>query len=84
VLISSRTQTFHPEVFTNVGIDPLKCRLLVVKSTQHFYASFSPIASEVIYIAAPGTVVPDFKNIPYKRAGLHRWPMVDDPFFDEG
>jgi len=84
VLISSRTQTFSPEVFTNVGIDPLKKRLLVVKSTQHFYAGFAPIASEVIYVAAPGTVIPDFKNIPYQRAGRLRWPMVENPFMVEG
>jgi microcystin degradation protein MlrC len=82
VLISSRTQTFTPEVFTNVGIDPMERRLLVVKSTQHFYAKFSPIASEVIYVAAPGAIVPDFKNIPYRRAG-RLWPKVENPFATE-
>ncbi len=82
VLISSRTQTFTPEVFTNVGIDPMQKRLLVVKSTQHFYAKFSPIASEVIYVAAPGAIAPDFKNIPYQRAG-RLWPKYANPFAAE-
>ncbi|MCC6803647.1 MAG: M81 family metallopeptidase [Anaerolineae bacterium] len=79
VLISTRTQTFSPHVFTNVGIDPGTRKILIVKSTQHFYARFAPIASEVIYVAAPGAVAPDFKSIPYQVASRHRYPMVDDP-----
>lgn len=79
VLISTRTQTFSPHVFTNVGIDPATRKMLIVKSTQHFYARFAPIASEVTYVAAPGAVAPDFKAIPYVVASRHRYPMVDDP-----
>jgi microcystin degradation protein MlrC len=77
VLISTRTQTFSPDVFTNVGIDPTKKSILIVKSTQHFYARFSPIASEVIYCSAPGAVAPTFATIPYQVASLKRWPMTD-------
>lgn len=79
VLISLRTQTFSPEVFTNVGIDPLTRRMLIVKSTQHFYARFAPIASQVIYIAAPGAVLPDFKGIPYRYADRNKYPIVQNP-----
>lgn len=79
VLISLRTQTFSPEVFTNLGIDPTKRQLVIVKSTQHFYGRFAPIAAEVLYIAAPGAVVPDFKNIPYKFADTNKYPLVADP-----
>jgi microcystin degradation protein MlrC len=77
VLISTRVQTFSPDVFTNVGIDPTKKSILIVKSTQHFYARFAPIASEVIYCAAPGAVAPTFKDTPYQVASLKRWPMTD-------
>lgn len=79
VLISTRTQTFSPEVFTNVGIDPLNKKILVVKSIQHFYARFAPIAAHVLYIAAPGTCLPDFTAIPYQIASRNRWPMTQDP-----
>ncbi len=79
VLYSNRTQTFSPEVFTNVGIDPASRRILVVKSTQHFYARFAPIASQVIYVSAPGTTAPDFKSIPYEIASKDRYPMIDNP-----
>ena len=79
VLISTRTQTFSPDVFTNVGIDPKSKKMLIVKSTQHFYARFAPIATEVIYASAPGTVAPTFTQIPYQVASRHRYPMVDNP-----
>jgi microcystin degradation protein MlrC len=79
VLISNRTQTFSPEVFTNLGIDPTKRRLVIVKSTQHFYGRFAPIAAEVLYISGPGAVQPDFKHIPYKHADTNQYPLVDNP-----
>ncbi len=78
-LISLRTQVFSPELFTNLGIDVTKRRLVIVKSTQHFYGRFSPIAAEVLYISATGAVQPDFKNIPYKYADTHKYPIVADP-----
>jgi microcystin degradation protein MlrC len=80
IVNSIRRQVFSPQVFSNFGIDPRKKRLLVVKSAQHFYAAFSPIASEIIYMAAPGAVAPRFKEIPYKRVSLNKYPWVDDPF----
>lgn len=83
VLNTLRTQTFSPDCFTRLGIDPLQKRLLVVKSSQHFYAAFAPLAAEVLYVAAPGAIVPDFHRIPYRRAGRHKWPFVDDPFAGE-
>lgn len=76
VAISHRTQTFSPEVFTNVGIDPTQKKILVVKSMQHFYAGFEPIAAKVIYTIAPGALVPDFKQLPYKKANRAIWPLA--------
>jgi microcystin degradation protein MlrC len=75
VLISRRTQTFSPHVFSNVGIDPLKKQILVVKSMQHFYAGFAPIAAKILYVAAPGSLVPNFKLLPYRKARRDIWPL---------
>lgn len=79
VLISTRTQTFDPAVFTNVGIDPKAKKILLIKSTQHFYDRFSKIAAQVIYVSAPGAVAPTFATIDYKVASLDRWPMTEHP-----
>ncbi len=80
IINTKRIQVFSPDVFTHFGIDPRKKRLLVVKSANHFYAGFAPIASEIIYMAAPGAVAPRFTEIPYERVDLHKYPWVDDPF----
>lgn len=73
-----RTQTFHPEAFTAMGVDLAACHMVVVKSSQHFYAGFSPIASEVIYVATPGSITPDFTIIPYTKRERNYWPVVED------
>jgi len=75
VLISHRTQTFSPHVFSNVGIDPTQKKVLVVKSMQHFYAGFAPIAKRIIHVSTPGTLVPDMAQIPFERARRDLWPM---------
>lgn len=77
IVNSKRSQVFGTEVFTRFGIDPLQRRLLVVKSMQHFHAAYAPIASEVIYMAAPGAVAPRFKEIPYQRVDLNKYPWVE-------
>jgi microcystin degradation protein MlrC len=84
IVNSLRRQVFSPQVFSDLGVDPRKKRLLVVKSAQHFYAAYAPIASEIIYMAAPGAVAPRFKEIPYQRADLNKYPWVDDPFAGDG
>ena len=80
IVSSRRVQPFSPDVFTNFGIDVASKRILVVKSAQHFYAGFAPIASEIVYMAAPGAVAPRYTEIPFKRVDLHKYPWVDDPF----
>ncbi len=75
-----RTQTFHPEAFTQLGIDLEAMRIVVVKSSQHFYAGFAPIAAEVIHMATPGAIAPDFAAIPFTRRKGDYWPKVEDPF----
>lgn len=80
IVNSKRTQTFGTDVFTNFGIDLDQKKVIVVKSTQHFYAAYGPFASEVIYMAAPGAIAPIFTDIPYERVDMNKYPWIDDPF----
>ncbi len=79
VLITSRTQTYEPDIFSNLGIDFSAKRMLLVKSTNHFHAGFQPIASEIVYIAAPTSYPTDPATTPYRKASLELWPRVTDP-----
>jgi microcystin degradation protein MlrC len=75
VLISNRTQALGLELFTNLGIDPTKKKLVVVKSTNHFMAAFGPIAKKVIYIDSDGPLSRDYRKIPYTKVTRPIWPL---------
>lgn len=80
VLTSKRSQTFHPDGFQQLGIDLAGYRGIVVKSIQHFYAGFAPLASRVVYVGADGAIPPDFGAIPFTRFTDPYWPRTEDPF----
>ena len=80
VVNDHRTQTFHPEAFTGLGIDLAEKRIVCVKSSQHFHAGFAPIASEVIHVATPGSITPDYASIPYTKRKPNYWPRMENPF----
>ncbi len=83
ILNSTRAQSFDPSLFSVMGIDPSTKKILVIKSTNHFYASFSKIASQILYCSA-GTPYPNNPaRTPYRRARKDIWPMVADPFAEE-
>ncbi len=82
ILNTTRRQVFGVDCLTNMGIDPLQKRIIVVKSSQHFYASFAPIAAEVLYCVASGTLIMNVKEIPYQRIDKNKWPLVGNPFAD--
>lgn len=80
VINSVRTQTFHPDAYTQFAIAIADYRVVVVKSAQHFHAGFAPVADRILYLSAPGTVSPDFLHIALPAAGRPLWPQVADPF----
>jgi len=83
ILNTVRVQSYDPSLFTAMGIDPTARHILVVKSTNHFYAAFSQIAAEVLYCSA-GTPYPSNPAVtPYRRARRDIWPMIDNPHGSE-
>ncbi|MFT7771782.1 M81 family metallopeptidase [Roseateles sp.] len=75
VLNSIRQQVFSPECFTELGIDPVARRLVVVKSTQHFRSGFDAMAAAVVYADAPGSLQSDLGRLPYKHLPRPVWPL---------
>lgn len=80
LLVTHRTQVFHPEGFATVGLDVTQRKLVVVKSTQHFHAGFAPIARAILYCAAPGALGRDFAAMPYTKLTRPWWPKDANPF----
>ncbi|MDB5945415.1 MAG: hypothetical protein JWQ33_441 [Ramlibacter sp.] len=77
VLCSLRNQAMDTDVFTQLGCDLSKKAIVVVKSAQHFHASFAKVASKVIYVGAPGAATPHTPTLPYTKIRRPRWPLDD-------
>lgn len=75
VLISVRNQAMGTDLFTNLGVELAAKKIVVVKSSQHFYASFSKVAKKVIYVGAPGAVTLDLRTLPYRKIRRPKWPI---------
>ncbi|MBL0089678.1 MAG: M81 family metallopeptidase [Ideonella sp.] len=75
VLNSIRNQAIGRDLFTQLGCDLAACRVVVVKSSQHFQADYAKVASQVLYAAAPGSVTADLNQLPYRRVKRPKWPL---------
>ncbi len=80
VLITTRTQALGRDLFSGLGIDPERRRILIVKSFTHFNAAFRPIARTVLYTGGPGPLTLDVRQVPYTKVARPLWPLVGDPF----
>ena len=63
------------DLFTQLGCDLASKKIIVVKSSQHFYASYSKVARHVIYVGAPGAVTLDLTTLPYTKIRRPKWPI---------
>jgi microcystin degradation protein MlrC len=75
VLISTRAQAMGTDLFSNFGIDPKQRKILVVKSTQHFYAAFSQIAAQTLYAESDGALPRDVRKLPWSKVQRPIWPL---------
>ena len=78
VLNTVRAQTFSPDAFTQLGIDPADKRYVVVKSMNHFRAGFAPLARRIIYLSAPGAIDVNYRRLPYRRVIRPIYPLDDN------
>jgi len=72
-----RQQPFTPDGLAACGLDPWSKRILVLKSSHHFYAGFHGQAADIIYCDAPGTLNSDIRRLPFRRIKRPLWPLDD-------
>jgi microcystin degradation protein MlrC len=80
VLTTRRRQAFGTDLFGNLGIDLAAKKIVVVKSTNHFYASFAPIAKEVLYVDSGGPLPRDLRALAFRKIERPKWPFNENPF----
>ncbi len=66
-VVSGKMQLLDRELLRTVGIHPEKMKIVVAKSSNHFRADFTPIASQVIVAKAPGPMAADPGDLPWKK-----------------
>ncbi|MEO0463605.1 MAG: M81 family metallopeptidase [Pseudomonadota bacterium] len=70
-----RQQPFSPEVFSEHGLDAQSLDIIVLKSTNHFYGCFAPIAQDILYCDATGAASEDLTQLPYQHLRRPVWPI---------
>ena len=66
-LVSGKAQLLDREMLRMVGIQPEAMRIIVCKSSNHFRADFTPIASRVLVAKAAGPMAADPADLPWRK-----------------
>ena len=77
ILIGRRTQAFGTELFTQLGLDPLSYRVMVLKSAQHFAGAYGPLASLIVSADTGGCCPQDPAKHTYTKLKRPLWPLDD-------
>lgn len=82
VIASRKCQAADQEMFRHLGVEPIRQRLVALKSSVHFRADFEPIAREVLVVRSPGPALADPADFAWTRLrpGLRLRPL--GPRFD--
>ena len=79
ILNTNRCQTFSTDVFTQLGVKISNKKILIIKSTNHFYNSFFPVVSNIIYASVNGIYPNNPKKNKYLKLKRKIWPVVSSP-----
>jgi microcystin degradation protein MlrC len=76
ILVAERSaMTVDPELFRSHGIDPLYCKIVVVKSPNGFRAAYEPIAKGIFLVDTPGVSTANLARLPFKRIARPIYPL---------
>jgi microcystin degradation protein MlrC len=76
VVASKSSQTADSSIFYHLGLEAEKLPVIVVKSSVHFRADFTPLAETILVATAPGPVAINHTQLDYRKAreGLRLMP----------
>lgn len=76
ILVAERSaMTVDPELFRSHGIDPMYCKIVVVKSPNGFRAAYEPIAKGIFMVDTPGVSTSNFVKLPFRRVPRPIYPL---------
>lgn len=76
ILMAERSSmTVDPELFRSHGIEPLYCKIVVVKSPNGFRAAYEPIAKAIFLVDTPGVSTANLRRLPFRRVPRPIYPL---------
>ena len=66
-VVSGKAQLLDREMLRMLGVQPEAMRVIVVKSSNHFRADFTPIAEQVLVAKSPGPMAADPADLPWRK-----------------
>lgn len=70
-----RAQPTDLEMIRSQGIEPTEKQIIVVKSSVHYRAAFTPIAKEIIEVDTPGLTTPHLDRFEYHNIPRPMYPL---------
>ncbi len=77
-------EPYDTGVFTHAGVDPAKCKYVLIKSRQHFRAGFEPFARHIVLVSGPGVCSSDYDLFPFQRLARPIYPLDAHTTMDDG
>ena len=75
LMSEQRWEPYDLGCFTHAGIDLLKKHYVLIKSRQHFRASFEKIAKHIVLAAGPGVCSSDYTQFRFKNLPCPVYPL---------
>ena len=76
ILMAERSSmTVDPELFRSHGIEPLYCKIVVVKSPNGFRAAYEPFAKAIFLVDTPGVSTANLRKLPFRRVPRPIYPL---------
>jgi microcystin degradation protein MlrC len=76
ILMAERSSmTVDPELFRSHGIEPIYCKIVVVKSPNGFRAAYEPIAKAIFLVDTPGVSTANLRTLPFRRVPRPIYPL---------
>lgn len=76
-----RMGSFDLGLFNHCGVDMLNAQYILIKSRQHYRATFEKIAEHIVQLAGPGVCSSDYRIFPFKNLSRPIYPLNKDEFF---
>jgi len=78
LICEQRWEPYDPGCFTHADINPLDAKYILIKSRQHFRATFESIARHIVLAAGPGVCSSDYSQFNYTRLKRPIYPLDMD------